>query len=984
MTRTAASELEAEVGRIADEFLDRLQRGETPTVEEYAAAHPDLADVLRDVLPLVRDGRNTPAGDTATLGAGGGPPDRLGEYRIVREVGRGGMGIVYEAVQEPLGRRVALKVLPAAAHQPAFLERFRREARAAAKLHHTHIVPVFGAGEHDGIPYYAMQFIDGVGLDAVIRDGPAGPRRVGPATAARWAMQAAEALEHAHQQGVIHRDVKPANLMVDERGHLWVTDFGLAQVQGDPGLTATGDLLGTLRYMSPEQALAKPGGTDHRTDVYSLGVSLYELVTFRSPFSGRDRQELLRRIAFDEPAPPRRVNPAVPADLEKVIQKALAKEPAERYGSAQELADDLRRLLDDRPVLARRPTWAQQLLKWARRHQAAVLTAGVALVLFLTAAVAALAVSNALIRREKTRADDNLTRARRAVEDYLTRTAEDPQLKAANFHDLRKRLLTTAVPFYEEFARQQPGDPEARRQQAEAYRLLAFVRAEMGEKEQAVADYGQARAILAELADRPGVADVPRCRLEAARIDNHLGTLLRDLFRDADAEAAHRRAVGVLEPLVEAFPAVADCRTELAATHTSLGLLLFRLDRRDEAEAAYHHALDLLEPLAAATPVPPECRREQGRASFNLGLLLFRSGRFPEGEAAYRKSLGMWEELAGAFPDNLAYRESLAQASSGLASLLGKADQPAAAEAIQRKAVAVQRQLVDDFPAVPKYRAALAGYSGNLGSLWAELGRRADGVTAYRTALALQKKLADDFPNVPEYREDLGRTHNNLGHYLRELGRLADAEAIDREAVAIRERLVAEAGPGGPSSRLVPRRLDLGYSLNGLAQGLRQHGKPAEAEAAFRRALALREELAASGVPQRRHELAQTSNEYGRFLLEQGRLAEAEAAFQKAVALREHLAAESPSLPVTQQDVALAYTYFHLSLVLAQQGRSAEADAARRHALTLVEVDGGPDDAQIPGRPGRGVPRPRAPARVGAAVPGGGAGVPSGLRPGPR
>src|SRR5439155_7596104 len=141
--------------------------------------------------------------------------------------------------------------------QPAFLERFRREARAAARLHHTHIVPVFGAGEHDGIPYYAMQFIDGVGLDAVIRGGPGGTRRVDPAIAARWALQAAEALEHAHQQGVIHRDVKPANLLVDERGHLWVTDFGLAQIQGDPGLTATGDLLGTLRYMSPEQALAK-------------------------------------------------------------------------------------------------------------------------------------------------------------------------------------------------------------------------------------------------------------------------------------------------------------------------------------------------------------------------------------------------------------------------------------------------------------------------------------------------------------------------------------------------------------------------------------------------------------------------------------------------------------------------------------------------------------------------------------------------------
>jgi hypothetical protein len=198
-------------------------------------------------------------------------------------------------------------------------------------------------------------------------------------------VQAAEALEHAHQQGVLHRDIKPANLLVDGRGHLWVADFGLAQRQSQPGLTLTGDLVGTLRYMSPEQALAKHVLVDHRTDVYSLGVTLYELVTLVPAFPGRDRQEMLRQIAFEEPRPPRRLNPATPAELETIILKALGKNLSERYGTAQELADDLERYLKDEPIRARRPSLVMRLRKWARRHQPVVVTAMVTGAILLAA-----------------------------------------------------------------------------------------------------------------------------------------------------------------------------------------------------------------------------------------------------------------------------------------------------------------------------------------------------------------------------------------------------------------------------------------------------------------------------------------------------------------------------------------------------------------------------------------------------------------------
>ena len=194
-------------------------------------------------------------------------------------------------------------------------------------------------------------------------------------------MQAAEALEHAHALGVVHRDIKPANLMVDSRGELWITDFGLARIRGDVSLTRSGDIVGTLRYMSPEQALARRGVVDQRTDIYALGLTLYELLTLRPAFDGRDHHELLRQIAMDEPISPRRLNKAVPRDLETIIMKAICKEPSNRYATAQELADDLTRFCEDRPILARRPTVLERGRRWVRRHRQIVGTAVTVLVL---------------------------------------------------------------------------------------------------------------------------------------------------------------------------------------------------------------------------------------------------------------------------------------------------------------------------------------------------------------------------------------------------------------------------------------------------------------------------------------------------------------------------------------------------------------------------------------------------------------------------
>jgi WD40 repeat protein/Flp pilus assembly protein TadD/tRNA A-37 threonylcarbamoyl transferase component Bud32 len=425
---------------LIDGLLARLDAGEVIDWSAVVREHPGYADQLRALAPaLAALGELSPA---SRVPAGPAAPaaGMLGDFHILREVGRGGMGVVYEAEQLSLGRRVALKVLPfAAVMDPRSLQRFKNEARAAAALDHPHVVKVYAVGAERGVHYIAMQFIDGRTLADLIRErrepgaAPADPTRpvAGAVTAptpgdaahfrraAEWAAQAAEALEHAHGLGIVHRDVKPGNLMVDGRGHLWVTDFGLAQVAADPGQTHTGDLLGTPRYMSPEQALAKHGLVDHRTDVYALGATLYELLTLAAAVGGRDREEVLHNLAFADPVPPRRLDGRVPGELGLVCLKCLAKEPADRYATAGELAADLRRWLEGKAVLARQPGLGPRLRRWARRNRPAVAATVAILVLLVSAAVAGLAVNNALVTRERdqTRAEER--EGRRLLHDAL-------------------------------------------------------------------------------------------------------------------------------------------------------------------------------------------------------------------------------------------------------------------------------------------------------------------------------------------------------------------------------------------------------------------------------------------------------------------------------------------------------------------------------------------------------------------------------------
>jgi serine/threonine protein kinase len=444
------------VERLAEEFAERYRRGERPSLAEYVEKYPQHAGEIHELFPaLVVMEQLKPATADATgayeetTAPEGDRLECLGDYHILREVGRGGMGVVYEAEQVSLGRHVALKVLPRQALLNAtYLERFRREAKAAAKLHHTNIVPVFGVGESDGVHYYAMQFIRGEALDFVLRDlrrlrgqtGATGetatageesvahgllsgrfaaPAREADAPAedapsapvearssatlsasgsetafyrgvARIGLQVAEALAYAHRNGILHRDVKPSNLLLDAQGTVWITDFGLAKAEGTDELTHTGDVVGTVRFMAPERF---DGHSLPQSDVYSLGVTLYELLTLRPAFDDANKGRLIQRVLHEPPVPPRKRDPRIPRDLETVVLKCLAKDPAERYPTAEALAEDLRRFLGDRPIKARRTPWHERTRRWARRNPVVASLCGLLLLVLLGSAVGGLVMS---------------------------------------------------------------------------------------------------------------------------------------------------------------------------------------------------------------------------------------------------------------------------------------------------------------------------------------------------------------------------------------------------------------------------------------------------------------------------------------------------------------------------------------------------------------------------------------------------------------
>jgi serine/threonine protein kinase/WD40 repeat protein len=497
-----SSDRDVLLNELADDFAARYRRGERPSLTEYTSQHPDLADEIRELFPALVEMEVVKAAAEApgTEPEIGLPPlEHFGDFQILREIGRGGMGVVYESEQISLGRRVALKLLTQRMLRDGVQKRrFDREAKAAARLHHTNIVPVFGSGEHEGTPYYVMQFIQGLGLDVVSEEiarldgwptaqtdrkdvsnvtqslingafqSTADPERSSDSHSraventsgiamsmtqpgssatgsdrhhrklsywqgvARIGVQVADALEYAHRQGIVHRDVKPSNLLLDLSGTAWITDFGLAKGDDQDNLTRTGDMLGTLRYMPPEAFEGKSGV---RGDVYGLGISLYELLALRPAFDERDRNKLIKAVTTNEPSRLRRVRANIPRDLETIVHKAIDREPGRRYGSAAEMAADLQRFLDDEPIKAREISTGERVWRWCRHYPAIASLIGLVALLMAGITVASLV---AAVHFDKLARAADLAR----VETETARTVEQKAKEDARQKLVRMHLTT--------------------------------------------------------------------------------------------------------------------------------------------------------------------------------------------------------------------------------------------------------------------------------------------------------------------------------------------------------------------------------------------------------------------------------------------------------------------------------------------------------------------------------------------------------------
>ena len=505
---------------LSEQFLQRRRAGEDVTVDAFVAAHPAHATALRDLLPtllaLEQAKRDRASSGSNQRRASVPRLERLGDFRIVGEIGRGGMGVVFEAVQEALSRRVALKVLPQSALLSGNqLERFQREAQIAARLHHSNIVPVFGSGESDGYHWYAMQFIAGQSLDQwrVAEQQPL-PRGSGAWTnrgrfIARIGVQAANALHYAHGLGTLHRDIKPANLLLENVDHLWVTDFGLAKALEADGITHTGDLLGTLQYMAPEQFA---GQYDVRSEVYALGVTLYELLTLQPAFRGSSRSELMERIRTQRPESLRRVCPDIAEDLIVVIEKAMARDPADRYRTAEALQRDLQAFLEDRPIEARRLSPAALAMRWCRRNRAlaalAVSTAVAVVGAGITGWVAE-GITHEALQKERQSASHAATESMRAnmnlrlaldslgqtfdalvgrdpliaVEDSDSDTDPSAVMGPLAVDPAAVEHLNRLLRFYDQFAAQNANDQALRLETARAHRRVGAIHVRLGTAE---------------------------------------------------------------------------------------------------------------------------------------------------------------------------------------------------------------------------------------------------------------------------------------------------------------------------------------------------------------------------------------------------------------------------------------------------------------------------------------------------------------------
>ncbi len=1110
--------------RLADEFAERFRKGERPSLKEYADRHPELADDIHALFPAMvnleqaEEVRHEGASGAEKPQAEPAPVilSQIGDYRILRKIGQGGMGVVYEAEQVSLGRRVALKILPRnIALDGKMLERFRREARAAARLHHTNIVPVFEVGREGEVCYYAMQFIQGQGLDVVYDEirklrgkakkrkkaplegvqesidatkaisdessvgaasfdrqdrtavslvvhsllkgrfgveplesvvalpgghdewktlggspfssgssmtsaksnvsDPARTEAAGeslgaptgslvsppswtisssgltasgsssavlpggtqissigsgrseyPRSIARIGLQTAQALAYAHMRGVIHRDIKPSNLLLDTDGVVWITDFGLAKADDD-GLTQTGDVLGTLRYMAPERFR---GEGDARADVYALGLTLYELLTLEPAFGATDRLKLIEQVKSDEPIRPHLHDSRIPRDLETIVLKSIEKDQRQRYTTAEEMAEDLRRFLDDEPILARRATVVERYSRWARRNPGVAILGGVLTAVLVMATVISLltvgrmallvqkehisaereksakidaqtAQRQAVLDRkaaekaerqalaaleeadkerkkadeQRSLADANFQRALGTVDQYFTKVSESKLLTVPGLQPLRRDLLKSALSFYEDYSKSRRDDPKLKSALASVFLKAAKIQLELGQR--------------------------------------------------VEAEEAYNDALPLFESLAEADPADVEASSGLAECNLGLGMI----GAKDEKhKKMIERAIHIREGLIAADPAEPRLKEELARAYQALGELVIERApkaivgadgitRVLSGGAnvraaleAFLKAREIEASLVSHDPDNPAYQYELGQNLGQIAECLCKLGRHGDETIVRPLAIEHATSAYQLSPSMVAYGRLCAKLMSRDGNNLLSQKRTEEGIKTYKQALGILETLIRSNPAVPDLLSDFENQTSMLTNDADRQGRSAESLAALRKSIAMLESLSEQSSNVlNVRARLLQKSTqykdaalteeeDRDRKLRSRKQVDELTEQAKASDAASKVAVAKDDsgsKKRTADLDRQRSELASTQLAIGLIQMGLGDREQAFESFKQAVDLRKKLVETNPNDASSLASLAAARKAF--GGVLEDQGRTDEAVSTVKETLSFFE-----------------------------------------------
>lgn len=828
-------EQQERLAQLLDRYINDIESGKEVSPSRVARENPDIADALAELLGGL-ELLNNLTGNSSILSSLPGKRrawlpgvHRLGTYQLGDVIGQGAMGVVYRARDVEQERDVALKVLTfGASLEHSRIERFRREAKAAASLDHPNVVPVYGVGCSEGIHYYAMQLIDGESLDRritaarLVRAGEVDSTNIRKSASpilgedryvriASLGAAAAGALHAAHEAGIIHRDVKPSNLVLGNDGQLWVADFGLARVQAENGLTKTGELVGTIRYMSPEQANGQGDLIDARSDVYALGTSLFELLALVPAYPGEDSMKLLRDIRSSEPPTLSSIAPGVPRDLEIIVQRAMRPRPADRYRTAAAMAKDLQRFVAGKPVRAHGVSPIERAIAWARRHRQLAYSL---FAMWCIALIAAFITTVLVIREQALTADalrikDEHFRQARSAVDALAETAfrlsEFPEAAA-----VRQDVLSETMRYYEKFIESNVDDRRFPLDVARTRHELARLVALAGRYTEADGILATASSQLAQLRGGPNSDQVGELFV---RVSNERALL-------ASQQGQHVRAVQHLEECfawlneVPARETMGDAQRHglLAITHNNRGVVLLRDGKTDESLKSLQVAIQLWDKASERSEFTTELSAELADGFSNLSALLSEMGRAQEAIQAGTRSLAIRENLlqiaqmdGESAPqegrrvmdrDDAEQVGRLAVTCNNLAALHWRTGRTHEAIACYQRAIDLLRRSMRVGPVQQETKNRLLITLNNLGMAFSSAAAHDKACDAFRRAIVLAKSACEANPNDEEAAQRLAGIYNNLGVALRSTHRIDLANEYFQRACDLLDRSSSDASDG--------------------------------------------------------------------------------------------------------------------------------------------------------------------------------------------